>query len=42
MFTMITLTDGNRMVRAGFGQNEGYWFVRVDLWWVGFRLAEER
>jgi len=35
----IKLDKNNRMLRVGFGKNEGSWFVRVDLWFVGFRIA---
>lgn len=37
--TKIPLDAKNRMLRAGFGKNKGNWFVRVDLWWAGFRLT---
>lgn len=37
--TRIPLKPGNRMLRIGFGQNNGRWFFRVDLWWLGVRLA---
>lgn len=33
------MTQGNRMVRLGFGQHDGRWFARLDLWWVGYRLT---
>jgi len=39
MITRIDMPKGNRMVRAGFGQHDGKWFARVDLWFVGFRLS---
>lgn len=39
--TKIELDKGNRMIRVGFGQNAYKWFVRVDLWFVGFRLTKE-
>lgn len=39
MISKITLLKGSRMIRFGFGQNEGRWFVRIDLWSIGFRLA---
>jgi hypothetical protein len=35
----IKLDKDNRMLRVGFGKNEGRWFARVDLWFVGFRIA---
>ncbi len=35
----IKLDKNNRMLRVGFGKNESRWFARVDLWFVGFRIA---
>lgn len=35
----INLDENNRMVRFGFGKNEGRWFVRIDLWSSGWRLT---
>lgn len=37
--TRIRLDKDNRMLRAGFGKHGGKWFIRVDLWFVGFRLS---
>jgi hypothetical protein len=37
--TKIVLDENNRMLRAGFGKHDGTWFIRVDLWWAGWRLA---
>ena len=37
--TKINLDQNNRMLRIGFGRNEGRWFARVDLWYVGIRLS---
>jgi len=34
----IRLDQYNRMLRFGFGKNQGRWFLRVDLWFIGFRL----
>ena len=39
MITKISLDKGNRMLRAGFGLNNGKWFARIDLWWIGIRLT---
>lgn len=36
----IEMKPGNRMVRLGFGQHDGRWFARLDLWRVGFRLTK--
>jgi hypothetical protein len=35
----INLEKNNRMLRFGFGKHEGKWFIRVDLWFFGFRLT---
>lgn len=35
----IPLDPENRMLRAGFGLHDGKWFIRVDLWRVGFRIS---
>jgi hypothetical protein len=40
MLTKIKLDKDNRMLRVGFGKNEGRWFFRVDLWFAGFRLTK--
>ena len=40
MITRITLSPENRMLRIGFGKNEGRWFFRIDLWVVGFRVSK--
>ena len=37
--TKLQLSEGNRMIRLGFGQHEFKWFIRIDLWWVAFRLS---
>ena len=37
----IPMEQGNRMLRAGFGQHNGRWFFRVDLWFNGFRLTKD-
>lgn len=37
--TKINLDQNNRMLRIGFGQNEGRWFARIDLWYIGIRLS---
>lgn len=38
--TRINLDKPNRMIRAGFGRNNGAWFFRADLWFAGFRLTK--
>lgn len=38
--TKIDLDKQNRMLRIGFGKNEGRWFARLDLWCVGFRITQ--
>ena len=40
-FTKIEMKPGNRMVRAGFGQHDGNWFLRVDLWFFGLRVTRK-
>lgn len=37
--TKIPLNKDNRMLRIGFGKNAGFWFARVDLWWIAFRIT---
>lgn len=34
----IKLEKYNRMLRFGFGFKSGRLFIRIDLWWVGFRI----
>jgi len=34
----IPLDSDNRMLRLGFGKHKGNWFLRIDLWYKGFRL----
>ena len=36
----ITLDIQNRMLRLGLGKNNGQWFVRIDLWFVGYRWVK--
>lgn len=38
--TKIHLDKNNRMLRIGFGNNEGNWFARVDFWFIGFRITK--
>jgi len=37
--TKLSLDKLNRMLRLGFGLHEGDWFARVDLWYIGIRVA---
>lgn len=39
MIEKIYLNENNRMLRRGFGKNEGRWFGRMDLWSVGYRFT---
>lgn len=39
-FDAIVMTPGDRMIRLGFGQHKGIWFIRLDLWCIGFRLSQ--
>ena len=38
-FHVIKLNYLNRKIRFGFGFNNGNPFIRIDLWWVGFRIS---
>jgi len=40
-FHVIKLDYFNRMIRFGFGFNNGNPFIRIDLWWVGFRISKD-
>ena len=37
--TKIALDKNNRMLRAGLGKNNGNWFARIDLWYIGLRVT---
>ena len=37
--TKSPLDKKNRMIRVGFGLHDDKWFLRVDLWFIGFRLS---
>ncbi len=37
---VIQLDKDNRMLRLGFGKNNGLWFIRIDLWCVGYRFKK--
>ena len=36
--TKLNLDKDNRMLRFGFGKHDAKWFIRLDLWYVGFRI----
>jgi hypothetical protein len=38
-FHRIKLNYLNRKIRFGFGFNNGNPFIRIDLWWVGYRIS---
>jgi hypothetical protein len=38
-FNFIKLDQDNRMLRIGFGKNQGRGFFRIDLWSVGLRIT---
>jgi hypothetical protein len=40
MITTLRMDEKNRMLRLGFGLHDGRWFIRIDLWWMGFRLTK--
>lgn len=41
-FAKIPLVKGNRMIRLGFGQHDFAWFIRLDLWYNGFRVSLQK
>ncbi len=38
----LVLDSSNRMIRIGFGKNDGNWFFRVDIWYRGYRFRGDR
>lgn len=38
--TKIDMDKPNRMIRFGFGKNNGNWFMRLDLWCIGLRITK--
>jgi hypothetical protein len=38
--TKLSLDKDNRMLRAGFGKNNGNWFFRIDVWYIGLRITQ--
>jgi len=38
-FHRIKLNYLYRKIRFGFGFNNGNPFIRIDLWWVGYRIS---
>lgn len=40
-FHVIKLDYFNRKIRFGFGFHQGNAFVRLDLWWIGFRINKD-
>ena len=36
----LHLDVDNRMLRFGFGKFCGKWFIRLDLWFIGWRLIK--
>lgn len=37
--TKLQMDSKNRMLRLGGGLNDGKWFIRLDLWCIGFRVT---
>lgn len=37
--TTLNLDEKNRMLRFGFGFNDGNFFIRLDLWIKGYRIT---
>lgn len=41
-FKMIVMPRGNRMFRPiAIGHNDFRFYIRIDLWWVGWRVARK-
>lgn len=40
-FDTMYMDENNRMVRIGFGKNNGKMFFRVDFWFIGFRVSKK-
>jgi hypothetical protein len=38
--TRIPMIPGYRMARLALGQNKHRWFLRIDLWFVGYRITQ--
>ena len=38
----IILDKDNRMLRFGFGKHDGKWFIRFDLWFIGYRIQNNK
>jgi hypothetical protein len=41
MIEKINLDSNNRMLRIGFGKNNGKWFFRIDVWFFGIRIKNK-
>jgi hypothetical protein len=41
MIDFFPLKKGNRMVRAGLGQHDSKWFIRIDFWFGALRLKRK-
>jgi hypothetical protein len=39
--TRIPMIPGYRMLRLAIGQNKHRWFLRIDLWSVGYRITHD-
>ena len=39
--TKITHEKGSEIIRFGFGRHDFKWFIRVDLWWVAYRIKRK-
>lgn len=37
--TKIIMIQNNRTLRVGVGKHTGRWYLRIDLWSVGYRLT---
>lgn len=38
-FTMVPMDSQNRKIGLRGGLEKTLWYVRLDLWWVGFRIS---
>lgn len=37
--TMVLMDSQNRKIGLRGGLEKTLWYVRLDLWWVGFRIS---
>jgi hypothetical protein len=39
---IIRMSKDNRKLRIGIGKYEGSWFFRIDLWFFGIRISQNK